>query len=227
MMNRGQFALLTSSLIAVATTPVIAQTMKSQLSPHAHAHEKKFIEEASRYLHSRYPTPGAARKAGFIQFTPEDKTGAISWANLHWTSTDFEHPSQVWYDVHGRLIGVDYSLLQSEQRQQPQLWGIDPLRWTTFRPHIHYGLRMPDGSVKFGATSVAKFEEAGGSLGSPTKQTLVNMGLAKSPEDVAFVFLFPAIWDLEFWVIPNPNGEFANDNPNVKPQNAQKHPGEM
>jgi hypothetical protein len=227
MIKRGQFAVLTSSLIAVSSTPGLAQMMKSELSPHADAQEKKLIDEASHYLQSRYPTPEAAGKAGFIRFTPEDRTGAISWANLHWTSTDFEHPSQVWYDAHGRLIGVDYSVLQADHPQPPQMWGVDPRRWTTFHEHVHYGLRMPDGSVKFGATSTAKFKDAGGSLASPTKQTLVKMGIAKSPSDVAFVFLFPSIWDLEFWVIPNPNGRFADYNPNVKPRNAQPHPGSM
>ena len=227
MIKRRRFLTVTSSLLAVSSAPALGQMSKPEISPRADASEKKFITEASRFLHAHYPTPDAARKGGFIEFTPEDKTGAISWANLHWNSDDYEHPSQVWYDVQGRLIGVDYSILQADQAQTPHLWGIDPRRWTTFRPHIHYGIKMPDGKVKFGATSVAKFKDAGGSIASPTKQTLVNMGIVKSPSDVAFVFLFPAIWDLEFWVVANPNGEFADYNPNVKPQNAQAHPAAM
>ncbi len=131
-------------------------------------------------------------------------------------SVDANHPSQVWYDTSGRLIGVDYSILQGDTTQPPSLWGINPARWSVIHAHIHYGLRTSDG-IKYGGMATKRFSEAGGSISSPTKQTLVDMGIAKSADEVAFVFLFPAIWDVNFWVIPNPNGEFADLNPSVKP----------
>jgi hypothetical protein len=224
MISRRVMLSSTTAVLAGVAAPAVAQMMNAaELSPHADAQEKKFISEASRFLHAHYPTPAQAARAGFIQFTPEDRTGAISWANRQWNSADARHPSQVWYDVHGRLIGADYSLLQSDHPDRPHVWGIDPRRWITIHQHVHFGLRTPDG-VKFGATSAKRFQDAGGSLAAPSKQTLVNMGLAKSAGDVAFVFVFPTIWDLQFWVIPNPNGAFAAYNPNVKPENAQAHP---
>jgi hypothetical protein len=45
----------------------------------------------------------------------------------------------------------------------------------------------------------------------------VKVGAVDSPERVATVFLFPHIWDVTIWVLPNPDGPFADKNPNVKP----------
>ncbi|HEY1727000.1 MAG TPA: hypothetical protein VGG22_01315 [Candidatus Baltobacteraceae bacterium] len=224
MMHRREFILSASSALLVATqVPVFAQMGASKLSPHADAAEHAFITQSSRFVHKHYSTTEKAARAGFVRFTNEDKSGAISWANQQWTSADVDHPSQVWYDSAGHLIGVDYSVLQNDTTVPPNLWGINPPRWSVIHAHIHYGLHTPDG-IKYGGAGTKRFSDAGGSVASPTKQTLVNMGIAKSPGEVAFVFLFPAIWDINFWVIPNPRGEFADLNPNVKPANAQPHP---
>jgi len=222
MSHRREFIWSAASALVLATqVPVFAEEAK--LSPHADAAERAFIEQSSRFVHKHYATTAEAARAGFIRFTNQDKSGAISWANLQWTSVDADHPSQVWYDASGRLIGVDYSVLQSDTTQPPNLWGINPERWSVIHAHMHYGVRAGEG-IKYGAMAAKRFSDAGGSIASPMKQTLVDMGIAKSSDDVAFVFLFPAIWDVNFWVIPNPNGEFADLNPNVKVTNAQPHP---
>ena len=224
MMRRERFLWAASIAFAASTlAPVRAQMKEAEISPHAEAKEKPFLEEATRFLHRAYSKTTQATKAGFFQFTPEDRTGAISWANLHWTSTDAEHPSQLWYDAHGRLVGADYSVLQTDSPNRPRLWSIDPRRWIGLHAHIHYGLHE-DGAIKFGGTSAAKYEAAGGTISAPSKDVIVSMGIAKRPEDVAFVFLFPAIWDLQFWVIPNSDGEFAEYNPKLKPEHSQPHP---
>ncbi|MGA3039070.1 MAG: hypothetical protein ABSE64_16520 [Vulcanimicrobiaceae bacterium] len=227
MMYRREFIWTVSSALVVAThVPVFAQMAASKTSPHADSAERAFIVQSSRFVHKHYSTPAKAARAGFIRFTDEDKSGAISWANLQWMSVDADHPSQVWYDSAGRLIGVDYSVLQNDTTQPPNLWGINPARWSVVHAHIHYGLRV-SGGIKYGGVGTKRFTDAGGSAASPTKQTLVDMGIAKNPDEVAFVFLFPAIWDVNFWVIPNPNGEFADLNPKIKPANAQPHPATM
>jgi len=225
MMHRGRFIGITSLGFVLATRSRLYAQMASPkpLSPHADAAEKAFIAQATRFVQTHYASTQKASAAGFVRFTNEDKTGAISWANRNWTSTDADHPSQVWYDANGRLIGVDYSVLQANSPQAPKLWGINPGRWITIHAHIHYGLNTPSG-VEFHGMGAAKFTDAGGSLASPTKQTLVNMGIAKSASDVAFVFLFPSIWDLQFWVIPNADGEFADYNPAIKARDAKPHP---
>jgi hypothetical protein len=51
------------------------------------AAEEKFIAAARTTLIARYPTPATAEKAGYVRYTNEDDTGAISYANNHWEST--------------------------------------------------------------------------------------------------------------------------------------------
>lgn len=228
MIRRSAFiATASASFASLSLCPAGAQMMSSEISPHAAPKERPFLEEATRYLHGAYSKQSEARKAGFFPFTPEDKTGAISWANLHWTSTDAQHPSQIWYDAEGKLIGADYSVLQTDSPDRPHLWNIDPRRWIGIHAHMHYGLREAGGEIKYGAASAAKFEAAGGTISAPSKDVLVSMRLAKSASDVEFLFLFPSIWDLQFWVIPNPDGEFAEYNPHVKPHHAMAHPSSM
>jgi hypothetical protein len=221
-MRRSLF--LSVAALACTSAPALAQMAPPKMSGQPSSQEEKFVDDAGKYARAHWATTAEAKRAGFVEFTPEDKTGAISWANRNWTSTDAHHPSQVWFDANGRLIGLDFSVLQSESPQAPQLWGIDSRRWIKIGQHVHYGVRQPDGSIKFGGIGPPRFLAAGGSMSAPTKQVLVNMGLAKSADDVAFIFTFPAIWDLQFWIIPNPEGAFAEANPNVKPKNAQAHP---
>jgi len=178
--------------------------------------EVSFVTKVSADLQARFPTPDAARRAGYLRFTDEDNTGAISYANKHWTSSDEAHPSQLWYDVNGRLLGADFSVLQADSPQAPQKWGVDPRRWIKFGAHDHYGLVGPNGTTIYSGMGMKKLPP-GASLEHPTAAMLVAAGVAKSTSDVRFTFLFPAIWDLEVWVLPNPSGAFAESNPDVKP----------
>jgi hypothetical protein len=183
--------------------------------PQPAAAEQPFVAKATADLQKRYPTAADAEKAGYIRYTDEDETGAISYANRQWTSSDADHPSQLWYDAAGKLIGADFSVPLSAE--PPQLWGINPARWQTFHAHVHYGLAGPGGTTVFGATGAKGMAKGGGTVDHPTAAALVAAGLAKDPADVKFVFTFPAIWDLQLWLVPNPNGVFADANPNVKP----------
>ena len=180
--------------------------------------EQPFVESVSADLNARFPTPESARAAGYLRYTDEDETGAISYANRQWTSADPKHPSQLWYDVRGRLLGADFSVPYAETR--PELFGVDPSRWTKFGAHVHYGLAGPTGT-SYGAIGAKAIVKAGGSADHPTAAQLVEAGAAKKASDVRFVFAFPAIWDLQVWVIPNPSGAFAETNPEVKPVSAK------
>jgi hypothetical protein len=184
------------------------------------ASEAPFVMKATTDIEKLYPTPAAAEKAGYLRFTDEDDTGAVSYANRKWTSVDADHPSQLWYDVKGRLLGVDYSVPLTSAK--PHLFGMSPARWQAFTPHVHYGLAGPHGTTIYGATGGAKFKAAGGSISAPTAGQLVAAKIAKSPSDVRFVFPFPGIWDLEFWILPNPSGAFADKNPSVHPATSPK-----
>jgi hypothetical protein len=184
------------------------------------AAEQPFVSKVTADLQARFPTAADAVKAGYLRYTDEDETGAISYANREWTSADTAHPSQLWYDVKGKLLGADYSVPLSAT--PPKLWGVDPARWQTFHAHVHYGLAGPGGTTVFGATGAMGIAKGGGTVEHPTPQALAAAGIATSPSDVKFVFEFPAIWDLEIWVVPNPKGAFADSDPDVKPSHPKK-----
>jgi hypothetical protein len=169
-------------------------------------------------LTKRFPTTAAAEKAGFKRYTNEDDTGAISYANQQWSSADPKHPSQLWYDAKGRLIGADFSVLQSSSAGAPSLWGVESSRWQQIPDHVHFALKSADGTLSYGhAIRATKYAAAGGDPAHPTAEGLVKAGAAKSAGDVALVFDFPAIWDMTVWLLPNPSGAFADKNPNVTP----------
>jgi len=181
------------------------------------AAEQPFVTKASADLQRLYGTEALAAEAGFFRYNNEDNTGAISWVNTsNWTS-DETHPSQIWYDVHGRLIGVDYGQPWTDAKHPPNIWGIIPARWFEFEAHTHYALHGPNGTLIYHGIENSVIVKAGGDPNNPTAQDLVKAGKAASVSQVAFVFPFRHIWDLEFWVIPNPKGAFAESNPNVVP----------
>lgn len=208
--------MLTLALVVTCGAVARGQTTPAPTpAPSPNAAEATFISSIRSDLTARFPTAADAEKAGYIRFTNEDMTGAISYANRQWTSSDASHPSQLWYDAGGKLIGADFSVPYADKR--PTLWGIDPSRWSRFGLHIHYGLAGPNGTVVFGGLNAKKYAAAGGDPQHPDAAGLVKAGVTKDPANVKFVFTFPAIWDLEVWVVPNPLGAFAEFNPNVKP----------
>lgn len=213
-----------AAVVAFATLCVganAATTAAPKLSSQPQASEKAFIGAMQADLMKRFPTAAAAEAAGYFRYTNEDNTGAISYANLQWTS-DATHPSQLWYDVNGNLLGADFS--QPDAPAAPKIWGILPARWYHFKgPHVHV-VYTENGKTVYGhATSFKKFTAAGGDPTSPAGATFVKLGMVKDASQVTHAFVFPAMWDLIVWVKPNPNGAFADKNPNVIPSaNAEK-----
>jgi hypothetical protein len=206
---------LCATLALAATKPT--PQPQATLDPQPQGTEVAFVAGIQKDLLARFPTTAEAIKAGYFRYTNEDDTGAISYANLQWQSADPQHPSQLWYDAKGNLIGADFSVLQSGAMEPPKLWGVDYRRWTSFREHIHYVLAEPNGTDVYGAMSAKKFVAAGGDVNDPGAAALVKAGKATAISQVKRVFLFPSIWDLEVWVKPNPNGAFAEKNPLVTP----------
>jgi hypothetical protein len=112
-------------LLLSPAAPAGAQPTPATLS----ASETKAVAEISAALNGRFPNPAAAEKAGYVRYTNEDDTGAISYADREWDSTAQERPSQLWYDVSGRLLGADYSVLVADHPTAPALFGITPARF--------------------------------------------------------------------------------------------------
>jgi uncharacterized membrane protein YjjB (DUF3815 family) len=204
---------------ALALVPALAaaQAMAPKLDGHPTAAEAAFVSTISTDLQARFPTTASAMRAHYIRFTDEDSTGAISYANRMWNSADPAHPSQLWYDANGHLIGADYSVLYVDSSNPPTLWGVDPSRWGKIGAHVHYGLVGPNGTTIYGGIGSKGLEAVGATVVTATAASLVAAGKAKKTSDVRFLFTFPAIWDLQVWLIPNPNGAFAEKNPNVTP----------
>ncbi|HYL27863.1 MAG TPA: hypothetical protein VEW74_08505 [Candidatus Nitrosotalea sp.] len=205
--------MLALAIPALGATPA----PKATLSPVPQGSEVAFVTSIQKDLMARFPTAQDAVKAGYFRFGNEDEDGAISYANLQWESADPQHPSQLWYDVKGNLLGADFSRLQSSSPEPPSIWGVNFRRWVSFREHVHYILVGPNGTEMYGATSAKKFLAAGGNVDDPQAITVVKMGKAKDVAAVKRVFLFPSLWDLIVWVKPNPNGAFADKNPLVTP----------
>lgn len=201
-----------AALVGLLTVSGISAT----LSPHPAGSEKQFVHFATHALVTRYATPAAAQSAGYYRYNNEDETGAISYVNPAYWKSDLSHPSQLWYDVHGRLLGADYTIPMVDHPRKPSIWGVQPSRWSKFDAHVHWVLRLPDGAYKYGlATSDSKYKAAGGILEHITAAPIVKLGKATSTAEVAHIFAFPDLWDMEVWVVPNPSGAFANANPLV------------
>jgi hypothetical protein len=197
-----------------------AAAAAEQLSPMPQPSETAFVTGIQKDLNARFPTEADAEKAGYFRYTGEDDTGAVSFTNLTWqNASDPQHPSQLWYSVDGKLLGADFSVPYTST--PPSLWGVNPKRWVEFSAHMHWVLDA-NGKESFGATSVKKFEAAGGNTADPQAQTVVALGKATNATMVKHVFLSPHFWDLIVWVTPNPNGAFADKNPLVHPSAAAK-----
>jgi hypothetical protein len=190
-------------------------------APSPNAAEAAFLRRVMTNLPKRYPNPQAATAAGWQRYSREDRTGAISYVNTkYWDTTDPDLPAQLWYDVNGRLLGADFSVFQSESNTgAPSRFGIDPSRWFKIRAHVHYVQRLPNGTIAYGKAIPAQRYAAAnnGDYSHPTAAGLVAAGAVTDASTVPFVFLYPAIWDVTVWVVPNPLGQFADANPAVIP----------
>ena len=100
------------------------------------------MASVTKDLTARYPHVADAEKAGYVRYTSPDDTGATSYADQQWNA-DPTHPSQLWYDKDGNLMGADFSVPRPNGETRPQLWGINPGRWYEFNGHVHYVIKDP------------------------------------------------------------------------------------
>lgn len=224
----GAIALLPSTALAqMPSAPMVAATAEPTQAPLTRSEQALYLN--AQPLLKLYATPAAAIKAGWFRFNNEDRTGAISYINpTYYDTPDALHPQQLWYDVNGRLLGADFSQLVATHPSGPDLLGISRNRFDHAQLHVHFGLRRPDGTIEYGLYVRAEDFVAGGlDPLNPTAQDLVTLHKLPSAKDVVFIFAARENWDATMWLIPNPAGQFADANPNVKPSaNQGKSPAE-
>jgi hypothetical protein len=202
-------ASLTAALLALfcvsAFVPALADEQPTYTGPLS-ASEQQFVSSVKADLLARYPHVTDAEKAGYVRYTSPDDTGAISYADKQWNA-DPTHPSQLWYDASGNLMGADFSVPRPNGEPRPQVWGINPGRWYEFNGHVHYVVKMPDGKMLYDQWIWNnEFVNAGGNLKSPSAQTVVAIGKVPSADYVQTIFEFPTQWDLIVWVVPHAAG---------------------
>jgi hypothetical protein len=205
-----------------AQTPAPAPPTPSPYAAPLTPAEQAFYERASAALQRLYPNPAAAERAGWFRYNNEDRTGAISSINPAYANTpDLEHPYQLWFDVNGRLIGADFSQTVASF-PEPTLFGLQKLRFRRVALHVHFVMKQPDGTTRYGlAVSAADFRAAGLDPLKPTADDLVKLGKVPSAAAVVQVFPIHENWDAQMWLIPNPAGQFVDANPNVRPSPTQ------
>ncbi len=181
------------------------QTFTGPLSPT----EQQFVQSVQRDLMARFPHVTDAEKAGYVRYTEPDDTGAISYANPQSWNSDPTHPSQLWYDNSGNLMGADFAVPRPNGEPRPQLWGINPGRWYEFNGHVHYVVKAPDGKTLYDQwVWNLNFTGAGGDISKPSAATLVKLGKVPSADNVTTIFEFPTQWDLIVWLKPHTEGVF-------------------
>lgn len=191
------------------TAPVRADEQATCRGPLS-ASEAAFVQNAQRDLTTRFPHARDALAAGYVRYTAPDDTGAISYANRQWTS-DPTHPSQLFYDNDGNLMGGDFSVPRPNGEPRPQLWGVDPCRWFEFNGHVHYVIHdLNNGKMIYDQWIWNNdFVAAGGNLTNPSPDTVVKIGRVPNASYIATIFEMPTIWDLIVWVKPHqPNQLF-------------------
>jgi len=169
--------------------------------------ETQFVQSVQKDLMARFPRVSDAEKAGYVRYTAPDNTGAISYANDQWKA-DPTHPSQLWYDKDGNLMGADFSVPRPHGEPRPTLWGIDPGRWYEFNGHVHYVVKYPHSGKTIYDQWIwdSDFVNAGGDLSHPSAQTVVKVGRVPSADYVSTIFEMPTQWDLIVWVKQHPKG---------------------
>src|SRR5438270_11071579 len=193
-LSRRRFRMLKRLVLFTAAILLLCQTIaraderptyKGALS----TSEQQFVKSIQADLMKRFATARDAERAGYFRYTNPDDTGSISYANLHWDSADPQHPSQLWYDKNGKLMGADYSVLDTGNRR-PNRFGVNPGRWYQFEDHVHYVLTDPKtGKQQYDLYIMApKYRASGGNPSAPTAKELVRMHKASSTAAVAHVF---------------------------------------
>jgi hypothetical protein len=202
-MTQPILALLAAGAMATAPNP-----------PMPSAAEAQFIAGVSKSLAAEYPTVAAAEAHGFMQMTKLESDGTMIFATMKYAGMDADHPNFLWYDRHGKLVGLDYEYPVSSWPKPPgpSVYPVAASRWVTIHQHVHFAYRIGSGpTVLRGAKAQPNLMN-----GPITAAELTADGLLPKGAMLEWAEFHPTCWDLGFWTVPNPNGAFADLDPLVK-----------
>jgi hypothetical protein len=201
---------LIAALFFVLTGAAFAAT-----SPPLTDSEKAFVAKSSAALDAKYPTTETAKSAGFGLLEGDiGDDNTYNWTNFSFANVTPDHPNFLWYDRRGHLAGVDWEFPKGTTTSAPQLaaFPVRAARWVSIPEHVHYAYTL-NGKMHYGVTKATPALHA-----MTITADMLRANGAKLPKDAKlnWAMYHPAVWDLAMWTVPNPNGAFAEKNPNVK-----------
>ena len=196
---------------AFAACSVIGSTSCGGHAP-PNPSEQTFVAKVSALLNAEYPTRVAAERAGYMALSDKlDSDNTYNLSDMQFTNVTLAHPNFLWFDRTGKLVGTDYEFPKSLYSKPPAAFSVDASRWTSIDEHVHLAYSL-DGKTVYAEHPVKD------NLRKPViaASDLRADGLLPDGATLTWATYHPAAWDLAIWVVPNPEGAFADDNPLVK-----------
>ncbi len=220
------FAFACAVVLMQVASPCVAATQPMSMStaspkpsptptPTANPSEAAFIADVTKALQAKYPTTAEATAAGYYQMTRLEDDGTAIWFNDKWGDKVSKYaPNFLWYDKNDKLVGLDYQYQVSSNPSPPgaDVYPVMATRWTQIDAHMHFAYKLPDGTIKRRGAATLPNEAT-----DPTAAQLKSAKLLPANATLLWAHYHPKTWDLGFWLVPNPNGAFADLNPLVKP----------
>lgn len=147
-----------------------------------------------------------------MQMTELGSDGTSIYFNHRFDHVDPLHPNFLWYDHHGKLVGLDYEVPVAAYAQPPgrDQFPVGRARWSTVSEHVHFAYEKSGRLVLVEGDTQANLR-----AGRITAATLVRDNLLPPGSKLVWFSYHPTCWDLGFWLIPNPLGAFADYAPDV------------
>ncbi len=208
-----------ASILPVSAAPTSKMSNMKMKKPAAQMSkpndtELTFISGVQQKLLAKYPNASDALKAGFIQMTGIGDDGTAIYFNRRFDGIDSVHPNFLWYDRNAKLVGLDYEYPVAKSPSPPSTsaYPVLPRRWTTVATHVHFAYRIGDGPVQRKGARVRP-NLTGETI---TAQQLREDKLLPNHATLLWAYYHPKCWDLGFWLVPNPNGAFAELDPLIR-----------
>lgn len=121
------------------------------------------------------------------------------------------HPNFLWFDRDGKLAGADYELPKGAYPKPPGEYPVDTSRWTSIDAHVHLAYTLNGKTIYAEEPAKQNLQKA-----EIDAEDLRADGFLPNGARLKWAMYHPAVWDLALWVVPNPHGAFAEDNPLVR-----------